>query len=101
MRQRLGAVLVGSGGLAILFALLWWALVFRVIVSARVLSLREATLCLIDSSGLCQAVVTMCTQNHPLGLRTYSPDLLLLGLALLVSGLAARGIEAWRAPRPG
>jgi len=92
-------VFEGAGALAVLFAVLWWAVVFNVVVSARVLSLREATHCLIDMSGLCQAIVTMCTQNHPLGLKTYSPHLLLLGLALLALGLAAHAIRTWRASR--
>jgi hypothetical protein len=101
MRRRLTALLVSSGGFAILLALSWGALVFGVIVAAGVLSPREAVLCLVDSTGLCQAVVTLCGQSHPMGVKTYSPFLLLLGLTLLVSGLGARAIDACLAPRAG
>lgn len=87
------AILLGTGAIAILLALLWWSLVFGAIVSAGVLSPREATVCLVDSSGLCQAVAALCTQSHAFGLKMYSPDLLLMGLALLLSGIVARVFE--------
>jgi hypothetical protein len=99
MRHRLHAILVGSGAIAILLALLWWSLVFGAIVSAGVLSPREASICLIDSSGLCQAVVALCTQSHVLGVKTYSPNLLLIGLALVVPGLLVRAFDSRLMPK--
>ena len=99
MRSKLCAVLVGSGALAIFLALLWWALVFGVVVSAGVLSPREAAICLINSSGLCQAVVALCTQSHVLGVKAYSPDLLLVGLALLVPGILVHAFESRLMPK--
>lgn len=75
------------GAAVLVAALVWWGLVYGIVVNAGVLSLREAGHCLVDSSGLCQAIAVLCTQDHPFGVRVYSPDLLFAGLWLTGPGL--------------
>jgi hypothetical protein len=65
----------------------WLGVFAIVVVSAGAFLLREAAFCLIDSSVLCQAIVTLCGQDQPFGLKTYSPDLLWAELALLAPGI--------------
>jgi hypothetical protein len=86
---RVPAILLGLGVAALGAALVWWALVFGVVLSAHALSLREAGICIYDSSGLCQAIAAMCTRDHALNIRVYSPELFWLALGLIGSGLIA------------
>lgn len=89
-------LVVGLGAAVLVFALTWWLLVFGIVVSAGVLSIREASLCLVDAAGLCQAITTLCAQDHPLGLRVYSPEAFWAGLALLGPGLLVQALAALR-----
>ncbi|RAI43910.1 hypothetical protein CH341_11855 [Rhodoplanes roseus] len=69
---------------------------FGIVVDAGVLSLREAGLCLVDSSGLCRAIAELCTRDHPFGIRVYSPELLWVGLAMAGPGLMIGALAAAR-----
>lgn len=93
---RVPAGLVVLGLAVVAAAGTWWALVFGIVVSAGVLSLREAGQCLVDSSGLCQAIAELCTRDHPLGVRVYSPELLWAGLVSTGSGLMLGALAAAR-----
>lgn len=94
--SRLPGTVAALGLLAVVAALAWWAVVFGIVVNAGALSLREAGLCLVESSGLCQAIATLCTQDHPLGIRVYSPALLLVGTGMAGGGLLGIGLLALR-----
>ncbi len=86
---RAPAVLFGLGLTALIAALFWWGVVFGVVLQAEVLSPREAAICFIDSSGLCQAIASLCTRDHPLNIRVYSPELTWAALGLIAAGLIA------------
>jgi hypothetical protein len=84
---RLGPTLLLAMGVAALAAALaWWGLIYGLMIEAGVLTLSEASWCMGDTSGLCRALATLCTQDHPLGLKVYSPELFWLALALLGTG---------------
>ena len=87
--SRAPAVLLGLGLTALIAALFWWGVVFGVVLQAEVLSPREAAICFIDSSGLCQAIASLCTRDHPLDIRVYSPELTWIALGLIAAGLIA------------
>lgn len=90
------AAIAALGVLTIAAALVWWGLVYGIVVNAGVLSLREAGHCLVDSSGLCQAIAVLCTRDHPFSVRVYSPDLLFAGLWLTGPGLLIAALCAVR-----
>ncbi|MBX6425806.1 MAG: hypothetical protein IRZ09_07800 [Variibacter sp.] len=81
--------LLFAGVVSLALAAAWWGVTFRTALSTGLLSLREASLCMFDSSGLCEAVAAMCVQDHPLNIRAYSPSLLWIGLSLAGAGLLA------------
>lgn len=86
---RAPAVLLALGLAALIAALLWWGAVFGVVLQAEVLSAREAAICFIDTSGLCQAIASLCTRDHPLNIRVYSPELTWAAFGLIAAGLIA------------
>jgi hypothetical protein len=95
------ALLLATGAGALVLALAWWALIFGIMIEASVLTVREAGWCLGDTSGLCRALATLCTEDHPLGLKVYAPELFWLSLALLAaSGVAKLGVLAVASTRP-
>ena len=93
------ALLLAGGGVALVASVLWWASVYGLMVEAGVLSTREAVICFTDTSGLCRALATLCTQDHPLGIRVYSPDLSFFALAACGVGLLAWLAVRVAAPR--
>lgn len=97
---KLAIVPVAIGVAVIVAALAWWALVYGIVVNAGVLSLREAGHCLVDSSGLCQAIAVLCARDHPFGLGAYAPELLWTGLGLTGSGLILTAVTRLRTPVP-
>ena len=90
---RAPGLLLGAGLAALIGALIWWALVFGIVLRAETLSLREAGICIFDSSGLCQAIASLCTQDHPLNVRVYSPELFWVSLGLITAGLIAGSLR--------
>lgn len=91
--NRAPAVLIGLGITALVAALIWWAMVFGVVLQAQTLSLREAGICIVDSSGLCQAIASLCTRDHPLNVRVYTPELFWAALGLIAAGLIAGSLR--------
>jgi hypothetical protein len=77
-----GGVLVGS-------AVLWWALVFRTVVTYDYLSFPQATVCLGVSNSICELAMSLCSAKirHWLNVNWYSPQLLWVGMALVFAGL--------------
>ena len=97
MIRYVPTVLLGIGGTVLFIALIWWALVFSVVLQAEVLSLREAGICLFDTSGLCQAVASLCTRDHILNVRVYEPEVFWLAVTLIGAGTAA-AFTRWIGP---
>jgi hypothetical protein len=89
MKLGLRQVLWVVGGLLVLSAVLWWALVFRTVVSYDYLSLPQATVCLGVSNGICELAMSLCSARirHWLDINWYSPNLLWVGMALAFAGL--------------
>lgn len=87
--HRAPAILLGSGAVTLVIALIWWALVFGVVLQAEVLTPREAGICLFDTSGLCQAIASLCTRDHVLNIRIYEPEAFWLAVALIGAGTVA------------
>src|SRR5690606_22124975 len=86
---RAPAVLLGLGLTALIAALLRRGVVLGVVLQAEVRSPRAAALCLSDSSGLSQALAPLCTRDHPLNIRVYSPELTWAAFGLIAAGLIA------------
>lgn len=78
-----------AGGLLVLSAVAWWALVFRTVVAYDYLSLTQATVCLGLSNGICELAMSLCSAKirHWLDIKWYSPNLLWVGLTLVFAGL--------------
>lgn len=95
------AVLMATGAGALVVAVAWWAAIFGLMIEAGVLTVREAGWCLGDTSGLCRALATLCTEDHPLGLKVYVPEMFWLSLVLLAAGVFAKlGGVALASTRP-
>ncbi|BAS00753.1 hypothetical protein [Blastochloris viridis] len=81
-----------------MLAVTWWGLIFGLMIEAGVLTVREAGWCMGDTSGLCRALATLCTADHPLGLKTYSPELFWASLCLLAAGAFGRLLALFFTP---
>jgi hypothetical protein len=91
---RTDAVLMTLGAAMLVAAVAWWALAFQTVVRLDYLGLPQALRCSVAGGSLCQLALSLCSGVHPLGIRSYSPALLWVGLAVFSGGMLARG---WRA----
>ncbi|MGB3720419.1 MAG: hypothetical protein DIU63_10265 [Proteobacteria bacterium] len=96
--RRAPAILLGIGAVTLVIALIWWALVFSVVLEAEVLTPREAGICLFDTSGLCQAIASLCSRDHVLNIRVYEPEAFWLAVGLIGAGTVA-AFARWLRPR--
>jgi hypothetical protein len=96
MKLSLRQVLWLIGGVLVLAAVLWWALVFRSVVTYDYLSLPQATVCLGMSNSICELAMSLCSARirHWLNFNWYSPNLLWLGMALVFAGLTVESRKA-------
>jgi|HubBroStandDraft_5_1064220.scaffolds.fasta_scaffold102970_3 hypothetical protein len=81
------AVLGWLGGLVIVTAFAWWAVLFPSVVANTGLTFSEAMPCVISNSQLCKLESALCGARHLFGITSYSPALFWCGAALLSGGL--------------
>jgi hypothetical protein len=92
-KWRTDGLLIACGAALLAAAVAWWAMAFQTVVRLDYLGLPQALRCGVASGSLCQLALSLCSGVHPLGIRSYSPALLWVGLAVLSSGVLVRG---WR-----
>ena len=81
-----------AGGIAIVGALTWWAVLFPGIAGNTGLTFAEAMPCVVSDSQLCQLATALCGARHLFGINHYSPTLFWCGAALLCVRLVLGGI---------
>jgi hypothetical protein len=85
--RRLVWSLLALGGAAMLAAVGWWWLVFRVVIANASLQLPAAMPCLVASSDLCTLAQALCGGKHWLGIRHYDTALFWVGMLLTAAAL--------------
>jgi hypothetical protein len=79
-----------AGVLLLLAAVGWWGVVFATVVRSGYLLWPQAAVCLALRTSTCELAMSLCIagNRHLLGITRYAPDLLWVGLSLLVAQLA-------------
>lgn len=79
-----------AGVLLLLAAVAWWTIVFSTVVLTGYLTWPEAAVCLAARTSTCELAMSLCVaaNRHLLGITRYAPDLLWIGLSLLLAQLA-------------
>jgi hypothetical protein len=85
--RRLMGCLLALGAAAMLVAVGWWWLVFRVLIGNASLQLPAAVPCLVASSDLCNLAQALCGGQHFLGIRHYDTALFWVGMLLTGAAL--------------
>jgi len=85
-RDRLGVTVSATGLLALLLAVAWWWLIFSRVVGNAYMTYPQAAPCLFGTSDLCALAQALCKNDHLLGIRRYSAELLWASLGLIGVG---------------
>jgi hypothetical protein len=88
---RLRCLLWVTGVLSLGSAVAWWWFTYREVISYDFISPKEAGLCLIGQSTICDLARALCRGTHPLAIIDYRPlsfwlAIILLSINLIVAG---------------
>lgn len=79
---------IGSlGAVLTLVAIVWWGLVFYQVANATGVPMNETASCLFHTSDLCSLAMSLCLDDHILGIKRYSSELLWIGVAIFSGGV--------------
>jgi len=98
--NRLSVLLLVLGGVVVLGSAGWWWVTYSDVIQYNYISVREASLCLVGDSEICQLARTLCRGAHPIALAAYRAATIWVGLAALSASLMTLGWARDRTASP-
>ena len=69
--MRWTAILLAIGVSILFVAVIWWWLTYRDVIQYAYLSAREASVCLVGRSDICELARSLCNGAHPATFAKY------------------------------
>jgi hypothetical protein len=85
---RWTAILLPIGISILLVAIVWWWLTYRDVMHYAYLSAREASVCLVGRSDICELARSLCSGAHPVTLAKYWWGTFWIGFVFASTSLA-------------
>jgi hypothetical protein len=86
--MRWTAILLPIGISILLVAIVWWWLTYREVIHYAYLSAREASICLVGRSDICELARSLCNGAHPVALAKYWWGTFWIGFVFASASLA-------------
>jgi len=91
MMARAGRQLLLAGVLVLIAAVAWWWITYREVIQYAYLSTREAGVCLIGRSDICDLARSLCRGAHPASIASYWWGTFWIGVVIASASMTMNG----------